>query len=230
MIRSHFLLPLGAFFTFLLATTVGAQTTPTDPASPVATASPTPSAPAAPAAPLGPDVVVFEISFPGEKDRQRVVFGLYDSRAPLTVENFKSLARRNFYRGMRFHRAFPNVLVQTGDPKSRRGQTELSGTGGPGYTVPAEIGLPLRTASLAMARMDGPVNPTRASNGSQFFVALQPLPQFEGKYTVFGEVLEGLEVLERISNTRTDSNDFPIEKIVIRRVLLEPRLGMTPSS
>jgi peptidyl-prolyl cis-trans isomerase B (cyclophilin B) len=216
MNRSLFLLPLcGLLAVFLLCP-------PAAMANPPATDAPAPSAPRAPAAPLGLEVVIFEISFPKEKERQRVVFGLYDTRAPITVENFKTLARRGFYRGMRFHRAFPDTLVQTGDPRSRRGQMELSGTGGPGYTIPAEIGLPLRTASLAMARLDGPVNPSKASNGSQFFVALQPLPQFDGKYTVFGEVLEGLDVLQRISNTRTDTNDFPVEKIVIRRVLIEP--------
>lgn len=172
---------------------------------------------------LGPELVVFEISFPRERERQRVVFGLYDSVAPATVENFKNLARSRFYRGMRFHRAFPDTLVQTGDPRSRHGQMELSGTGGPGYTIPAEISLPVRSDSLVMARLGDRINPARASNGSQFFVALQDMPNLNGQYTVFGRVLEGREVLERISNTRTDSNDFPLEKIVIRRTSVEPR-------
>jgi cyclophilin family peptidyl-prolyl cis-trans isomerase len=180
------------------------------------------------AAPLGPEVVVFEISFPREKEHQRVVFGLYDSVAPATVENFKNLARSRFYRGLRFHRAFPDSLVQTGDPRSRHGQMELSGTGGPGYTLPAEINLPVKTNTLAMARLPDRINPSRASNGSQFFVALQDMPHLNGQYTVFGEVLEGREVLERISNVRTDSNDFPLEKIIIRRTTVEPRFLEAP--
>jgi cyclophilin family peptidyl-prolyl cis-trans isomerase len=186
------------------------------------------------AAPLGPEVVVLEISFAKEgsrfefpsfkpKEYERVVIGLHDSIAPATVENFKKLARSRFYRGMRFHRAFPNSLVQTGDPRSRHGTMELSGTGGPGYTIPAEINLPVEKGSVAMARLPDHINPSRASSGSQFFFALEPMQNLNGQYTVFGTVLEGMEVLERISNTRTDSNDFPVEKIIIRRVRVEPR-------
>jgi cyclophilin family peptidyl-prolyl cis-trans isomerase len=186
-----------------------------------------PPAHSAPA--LGPEVVVFEISFPREKERQRVVFGLYDSVAPATVENFKNLARGRFYRGLRFHRAFPGTLVQTGDPRSRHGQMELSGTGGPGFTLPAEINAPVKANSLAMARLPDRINPARVSNGSQFFVALEDMPALNGQYTVFGEVLEGREVLERISNTRTDSNDFPLEKIIIRRTSVEPRFLDRPA-
>jgi cyclophilin family peptidyl-prolyl cis-trans isomerase len=180
------------------------------------------------AAPLGPDVVVFEISFPKQKEYERVVIGLHDTIAPVTVENFKKLGRSRFYRGMRFHRAFPNSLVQTGDPYSRHGTMELSGTGGPGYTLPAEINLPVARGSVVMARLPDDINPSRASNGSQFFVALEPLENFNGKYTVFGTVLEGLETLDRISNTRTDSNDFPMEKIIIRRARVEPRVMTAP--
>jgi len=177
---------------------------------------------------LGPDVAVLEITFGRERERQRVVLGLFDTAAPRTVENFKELIERRFYNGMRFHRAFPNSLVQTGDPLSRHGQMELSGTGGPGYTVPAEIRLPLNKGAVATARLPDRTNPSRASNGSQFFVCLEAMPQLDGNYTVFGEVLEGMEVLERVSNTRTNSNDFPLEKIIIRRVTLEPRHAPEP--
>ncbi len=172
---------------------------------------------------LGREVVAFEISFPKEKGYQRVVFGLYDDAAPATVENFKKLAKKGYYRGMRFHRVFPNSLVQTGDPRSRHGQTELSGTGGPGYTVPAEIRLPHKQGAIAMARLPDGINPAKASNGGQFYVALEPMPMLDGQYTVFGEVLEGMEVLKKISDVRTNSNDFPLEKIIIRRVKLMPR-------
>lgn len=171
----------------------------------------------------GPEVVVMEIQFGREKARQRVVLGLYDSAAPVTVESFKNLVNRRFYNNMRFHRAFPDILVQTGDPNSRRGPMELSGTGGPGFTLPAEIRAPVKKGSVVAARLQDNINPARASNGSQFFVALEDMPQLNGKYTVFGEVLEGLDILQKISNTRTDSNDFPVEKIVIRRVTVEPR-------
>lgn len=178
---------------------------------------------------MGPEVAILEIQFGRERERQTVVLGLYDDAAPATVANFKELVGRRFYNNMRFHRAFPNVLVQTGDPLSRRGPTELSGTGGPGYTIPAEIQAPVKAGSLVTARLQDNVNPARASNGSQFFVALEDMPQLNGKYTVFGEVLEGMEVLKRISGARTDSNDFPVERIVIRRATIEPRFPPEPS-
>ncbi len=182
-----------------------------------------PPVPSKPSAPLGPDVAVMLIKIGKEKVPQRVVIGLYDDAAPRTVENFKLLSGRRFYRGMRFHRVFEHYLVQTGDPHSRRGDTDRSGTGGPGYTLPAEINRKNVRGAVVMSRLDDKVNPTRSSNGSQFYVALQPMPQLDGKYTVFGEVIEGLEVLDYISGRPTNSNDFPLEKIVITSITIEPR-------
>lgn len=172
---------------------------------------------------LGPETAVMEIRFPGEKSNRRVVLGLYDQAAPSTVANFKELVRKKFYRGMRFHRAFPDSLVQTGDPDSRRGQSDSTGTGGPGYTIPAEIGLKHLKGSVAMARLPDNVNPARRSNGSQFYVCLQPMPKLDGDYTVFATVLEGLDTLEEISRATTNSNDFPLPKITIKSILLTPR-------
>lgn len=180
---------------------------------------------------LGPDVVVMDLKVGKERDLRRVVIGLYDSTAPLHAENFKELARTRYYKGMQFHRAFPGTLVQTGDPYSRRGPNVRSGTGGPGWTIPAEIRLPHRKGSVAMARLDNKINPARVSNGSQFYVTLKPMPALNGQYTVFGRVLEGIEHLEEISRLRTDRNNFPLEKVVIKRIVLEPRAGAeTPAS
>jgi len=177
---------------------------------------------------LGPDVVVMDIKIGKERDLRRVVIGLYDSAAPQHAENFKELARTRYYKGMQFHRAFPGTLVQTGDPHSRRGPNVRSGTGGPGWTVPAEIRLPHRKGSVAAARLDTKINPARVSNGSQFYVTLKPMPALNGQYTVFGRVLEGIEHLEEISRLRTDRNNFPLEKVVIKRIVLEPRAGAEP--
>ena len=174
---------------------------------------------------LGPDVVVMDIKVGKERDLRRVVIGLYDNAAPLHAENFKELARTRYYKGMQFHRAFPGTLVQTGDPYSRRGPNARTGTGGPGWTIPAEIRVPHKKGSVAMARLDTPVNPARVSNGSQFYVSLKPMPALNGQYTVFGRVLEGLEHLEEISRLNTDRNNFPLEKVVIKRIVLEPRGG-----
>lgn len=181
------------------------------------------AAPAALAQRLGPDVVVMEIKVGKDRDLRRVVIGLYDDTAPLHAENFKELARKRYYKGMQFHRAFPGALVQTGDPYSRRGPNARTGTGGPGWTVPAEIRLPHAKGSVAMSRLDTNINPARVSNGSQFYVTLKPMPALNGQYTVFGRVLEGLEHLEEISRLNTDRNNFPLEKVVIKRIVVEPR-------
>jgi cyclophilin family peptidyl-prolyl cis-trans isomerase len=181
------------------------------------------------AATVGPEVAVIQIKVGKERDFQQVVIGLYDDAAPTTVANFKELCRKRFYNGMRFHRAFPSTLVQTGDPKSRHGAADRSGTGGPGYTIPAEIGRSHVRGTVAMARLPDGINPSKASNGSQFYVCLTPLPKLDGKYTVFGEVLEGLDVLDFISNQPTDSNDFPLAKIVIRSITIQPRFAEAPS-
>lgn len=184
-----------------------------------------PAVPTKPTAPLGPDVAVMLIKFGREKTPQRVVIGLYDDAAPQTVASFKELCGKRYYRGMRFHRVFKDYLVQTGDPYSKRGDTDRSGTGGPGYTLPAEIKRPHVRGAVAMSRVDGGVNPTRASSGSQFYVSLKPMPQLDGKYTVFGEVIEGIEVLDYLSGRPTNSNDFPLEKIVITSITIEPRVA-----
>ena len=103
------------------------------------------------AATVGPEVAVMQIKVGKEKRFQQVVLGLYDDAAPATVANFKELCRKRFYNGMRFHRAFPITLVQTGDPMSRHGVADRSGTGGPGYTIPAELGRNHVRGAVAMS-------------------------------------------------------------------------------
>ena len=181
------------------------------------------------AATLGPDVAIMEIRMGKEKQTRQVILGLHDESAPYTVENFKTLVRKKFYNGLRFHRIFPNSFVQTGDPSSRRGQTEKTGTGGPGYTLPAEIKLKHNKGAVAMARLPDKINPAKNSNGSQLYVCLTPLPKLDGQYTVFAQVLEGLDVLEAISNEPTNSDDFPLPKIVIKSIVLQPR-DTTPNN
>jgi cyclophilin family peptidyl-prolyl cis-trans isomerase len=175
------------------------------------------------AAPLGPEVAVLQIQFPGEKQTRQVTIGLNDQAAPYTVENFKHLVRKKFYNGQRFFRVFPGTFLQTGDPSTRRGQTEKTGTGGPGWTLPAEIRLKHGKGAVAMARLPDKINPARSSNGSQFYICLVPAPKLDGQYTVFGTVLEGLEVLDEISKLPTNSNDFPLPKVVIKSIVLAPR-------
>lgn len=169
----------------------------------------------------GPAVAVMQVRFPKEKKDRRVVIELDDKAAPGTAENFRSLVMRRYYDGMRFHRIFPHQLVQTGDPKSRHGEVGRSGTGGPGYTLPAEIRLRMTKGTVVAARLSDEINPARLSNGSQFFVCIEAMPQLDGKYTGFGRVIEGLEVLDEVSASPANSNDFPAEKIVIRSIRME---------
>lgn len=170
----------------------------------------------------GPEVAVMSIRIGKEKDLRRVVIKLDEASAPLTSANFAALARDGYFDGMRFHRVFPDILLQSGDPYSRRGDSDRSGTGGPGYTVPAEIKLSHIRGAVATSRLPDGVNPTRASSGSQFYICLTPMPQLDGDYTVFGRVTEGMETLDEISKMSTNSNDFPLEKIVIRSITMSP--------
>ena len=175
------------------------------------------------AATLGPEVAIMQIKFPKEKQPREVVIGLYDESTPATVANFKSLINQKFYNGLRFHRAFPGSLIQTGDPSSRWGQTDKIGTGGPGFTIPAEIRLKHNKGAIAMARLPEKINPAKHSNGSQFYVCIEALPKLDGQYTVFGTILAGLDVLDEISKSPTNSNDFPLPKITIKSIVLAPR-------
>lgn len=138
----------------------------------------------------------------------------YES-APKTAANFAKLAKENFYNNLTFHRIIPGFVIQGGDPKG-------DGTGGPGYTVPAEIKLLHKRGSVAMARLSDQVNPQRESSGSQFYIALKDLPQLDGQYTVFGQVTEGLDVVDKIAQSQTDSLDKPLEPVIIKRVETAP--------
>ena len=169
----------------------------------------------------GPESAVLLVKVRKEKKPQRIVIELREDAAPQTVENFKTLIRRRYYDGMSFHRLFAHRLVQAGDPKSRHGESDRSGTGGPGYTIPAEIRLKLDAGAVAAARLPDEINPTRASNGSQFFIAIEPMPELNGQYTVFGKVTEGLDLLDAISGIPVDSNDFPLDKVVIQSIRLQ---------
>ena len=170
----------------------------------------------------GPEVAVMLIKVRKEKTPQRVVIALHEDTAPQTVANFKELAEHHYYDGMPFHRIFAHSLLQTGDPKSRHGESDHSGTGGPGYTIPAEIRLPHVRGAVAASRLPDKINPMRSSNGSQFYICLEPMPQLNSQYTVFGQVTEGLDVLDAISTVQVNSNNFPLEKVVIVSLKIEP--------
>lgn len=162
------------------------------------------------------DVAVMTVKLP--KEEAQVIIAFYENEAPGTVANFKKLAKKKFYNGQSFHRVFPKTLVQAGDPLSRKKDREKVGTGGPGYTLPPEIRRKHVAGAVAMGRLPDKTNPGRLSNGSQFYVALKPMPELDGKYTVFGRVVSGLDVLERVSQQRADTNDNPVEPVRIKTV------------
>ena len=149
-----------------------------------------------------------------ETNKGEIKLNFFPEDAPKTVENFLKLAEVGFYDGLTFHRVIPDFMIQGGDPHG-------DGTGGPGYTFADEIkpesSLYQRgyvTGVLAMAN-SGP-----NTNGSQFFIMLKdtPLPP---SYTIFGEVLEGQDVVSLIGAVQTDSNDKPLESVIIERAVVK---------
>ena len=136
-----------------------------------------------------------------------IVFEMFDEDAPKTVDNFRKLAEDGYYDGLIFHRVIPDFMIQGGCP-------EGTGTGGPGYTFEDEINQhKVVRGALAMANA-GP-----NTNGSQFFiVTTQAAPWLDGKHTVFGEVTEGMDVVEKIEALPTDARDRPQQEARIERV------------
>ena len=140
-----------------------------------------------------------------------IVFEMYDEDAPKTVDNFRSLAQQGFYDGLKFHRIIRDFMIQGGCPQG-------TGTGGPGYTFEDEINAhKIVRGALAMANA-GP-----NTNGSQFFiVTTDAAPWLDGKHTVFGEVVEGMDVVDALESVETDGQDRPRETQLIERVELDP--------
>jgi cyclophilin family peptidyl-prolyl cis-trans isomerase len=160
---------------------------------------------------------------------QSVIIELDPESAPNHVANFKKLVTSDFYVGLAVHRAIPDYLIQTGDPRSRNESSKpVWGLGGPGYTLPAEIRRSHQRGSLAAARLGNRLNPLRQSNGSQFYIANRALREFDGEYTVFGQVTRGMEVIDAISRVSTDENDVPIRRVTLVSASLIP--GETPVS
>jgi peptidyl-prolyl cis-trans isomerase B (cyclophilin B) len=132
---------------------------------------------------------------------------LFEGEAPTTVENFRKLAADGFYDGVIFHRIIPDFMIQGGDPTG-------TGTGGPGYTFEDEFNAhPVARGALAMANA-GP-----NTNGSQFFiVTADACPWLDGKHTVFGQITNGMDVVDKISAVERDAADRPREDVVIERI------------
>ena len=161
------------------------------------------------------DVAVLQLKAGAQPQLYRVVIEFYPDAAPQTVANFKKLVASRFYNGTAIHRAFPHLMLQGGDPLSKNKSRMGIGTGGPGYTLPPEPGRKTGVGTIGAARLPDKINPARVSNGSQFYITLVPMPTQDGKDTVFGRVIDGLEALDKISQMHTDTNDRPAEPVVI---------------
>jgi cyclophilin family peptidyl-prolyl cis-trans isomerase len=142
------------------------------------------------------------------------------------VENFLKLAREGYYEQTTFHRIVPAFIVQGGDPISRTNwKSPRLGTGGPGYTLSAEIGRKHVRGAVAAARKSDEVNPAKESSGSQFFICLADLPSLDRNgYTVFGQVVEGMEVVEKISRVKNSGEDKnqALSRVVMTEVKVLP--------
>jgi peptidyl-prolyl cis-trans isomerase B (cyclophilin B) len=152
-----------------------------------------------------------------------ITIELFTEQAPKHAENFNKLTREGFYNGTTFHRVIPGFVVQGGDPNSRSQDRSLHGRGGPGYTIPAEIGIDHKRSYIAAARLGDQVNPERESSGSQFYICLVDLPSLDGAYTVFGRVVEGMEIVDQIARVPTDMNDNPVDRVEMIQVTIEPK-------
>ena len=141
-------------------------------------------------------------------------------KTPQHRDNFVKLVAEKYYDGMRFHRVIEGFMIQGGDPFSRDTSMINSwGTGGPNYTIPAEFVSEYRhkKGAIAAARKGDMANPRKASSGSQFYIVQDEYgcSHLDGQYTIFGEVFEGLEVIDRIAAVATDRYDRPYEDVMI---------------
>lgn len=150
------------------------------------------------------------------KDGGIIKIELYPDVAPITVKNFVDLVSKGFYNGLIFHRVIKGFMIQGGDP-------EGTGMGGPGYSIKGEFeangvknDLKHTEGVISMARSMDP-----NSAGSQFFIMHKNSPHLDGMYAAFGKTIEGMDVVNRIAETRTDWNDRPLEEQVMETVTVE---------
>ena len=186
------------------------------PQSPPETAGPARVAPPPPGAPR-PVAVLSVVGF-GE-----IRVELMPEIAPVTVENFVKLASEKFYDGTTFHRVIPGFMIQGGDPNTKNRDPRDDGQGGPGYTIEDERSAVSHTRGMvSMANTGKP-----KSGGSQFFIVVADSPHLDGGYSLFGQVIEGIEVADRIAAVERDlygrhgPADRPLEDVVIGSIRIE---------
>lgn len=145
------------------------------------------------------------------------------NKTPKHRDNFTKLVSEKYYDGVRFHRVIEGFMIQTGDPLSRdTSKINAWGTGGPDYTVPAEFVNEYwhKKGAIAAARKGDLANPTKASSGSQFYIVHDENAclHLDGQYSIFGEVIEGLDIIDKIATVATDRYDRPYEDVIIEKI------------
>lgn len=163
-----------------------------------------PAEPAPAQQPAKNSVAVFETSMGTFK------IELFEDKAPVTTKNFITLVNKKFYDGLIFHRIIDGFMLQGGDPAG-------NGTGGPGYTIPDEFSKQLRHDSAGMLSM---ANAGPNTGGSQFFITLAATPWLDNNHSVFGKVIEGMEVVRAIGKVNTDSSEKPEKDVVIKKITI----------
>ena len=148
-----------------------------------------------------------------------MVLEFYPEVAPNHVENFKKLAKKGFYDGTAFHRVIKGFMIQGGDPNTKdEAKKDSWGQGGPGYTIKAEFNKkPHVRGTLSMARTPDP-----DSAGCQFYICHGAPSFLDGQYTVFGQLIKGDDVLEKIATTATEGSDRPVKRMNIESIKIVP--------
>ncbi len=159
------------------------------------------------------DIVVIETDF------GNIEFALFIDIAPKNGKNIIKLVGEGFYNGVTFHRVIPDFVIQGGDPNTRDDDPSNDGYGGPGYYIKDEITQDLQhltgTVAMAKAKPD--------ENGSQLYICLERLKSLDGKYTIIGQVISGMETVNKIALVETDRNDRPLKNVVMNKVHMKEK-------
>ena len=162
---------------------------------------------------VGEEIAVLETNL------GKIVLRFFDDKAPNHVANFKKLARQGYFDGTKFHRVIPGFMIQGGDPNSKSPDRSIHGTGGPGYKINQEFNdTPHDRGILSAARSSDP-----NSAGSQFFLMHARSPHLDRQYTAYGEMIEGIEVVDKIVALPRDGRDnpHPANPAIIEKVTIE---------
>jgi peptidyl-prolyl cis-trans isomerase B (cyclophilin B) len=146
-----------------------------------------------------------------------IVLKFFPDVAPGHVKNFTDLAKKGFYNGTTFHRVIPGFMIQGGDPNSKNPDRSMHGMGGPGHKVKAEFNSkPHKRGIVSMARSNDP-----DSAGSQFFICVADANFLDWQYTVFAEVVSGMDVADKVVSMKRDGNDNPFERVEMTVTITE---------